>query len=53
MCDLEISGMIAAISGEATMAHHKLFILGQPRLECDGRPLELNLRKALALLMYL
>jgi hypothetical protein len=53
MCELEISGMIAAISREATMAHLKLFILGQPRLERDSRPLELSLRKALALLMYL
>ena len=35
------------------MAHLKLFVLGQPRLERDGRPLELNLRKALALLVYL
>jgi len=35
------------------MAHLKLFVLGQPRLERDDRPLELNLRKALALLVYL
>jgi DNA-binding SARP family transcriptional activator len=45
--------MIALISGEATMAHLKLLVLGQPRLERDGAPLELNLRKALALLVYL
>jgi DNA-binding SARP family transcriptional activator len=45
--------MIALTSGEATMAHLKLLVLGQPRLERDGRPLELNLRKALALLVYL
>ncbi len=35
------------------MAHLKLFVLGQPRLERDGGPIELNLRKALALLVYL
>src|SRR5947207_2373458 len=35
------------------MAHLKLFVLGQPRLERDGGPVELNLRKALALLVYL
>jgi DNA-binding SARP family transcriptional activator/tRNA A-37 threonylcarbamoyl transferase component Bud32 len=45
--------MIARTSGESTMAHLKLFVLGQPRLERDGRPIELNLRKALALLVYL
>jgi DNA-binding SARP family transcriptional activator len=35
------------------MAQLKLFVLGQPRLERDGGPIELNLRKALALLVYL
>jgi DNA-binding SARP family transcriptional activator/pimeloyl-ACP methyl ester carboxylesterase/predicted ATPase len=35
------------------MAHLKLFVFGSPRLERDGRPIELNLRKALALLVYL
>jgi predicted ATPase len=35
------------------MAHLKLFVLGQPRVQCDGQPLNLNLRKALALLVYL
>jgi DNA-binding SARP family transcriptional activator len=35
------------------MEHLKLFVLGQPRLERDGQPLALNLRKALALLVYL
>jgi DNA-binding SARP family transcriptional activator len=35
------------------MAHLKLFVLGQPRLERDEGPIELNLRKALALLVYL
>src|SRR5687768_12824352 len=40
-------------SGGSTMAHLKLFVLGQPRLERDGAPIELNLRKALALLVYL
>jgi hypothetical protein len=32
------------------MTRLKLFVLGQPRLERDGQPVELNLRKALALL---
>jgi DNA-binding SARP family transcriptional activator len=45
--------MITLTSGESTMAHLKLFVLGQPRLERDGEPIELNLRKALALLVYL
>ena len=35
------------------MAHLKLFVLGAPRVEHDGQPLELNLRKALALLVDL
>jgi predicted ATPase/DNA-binding SARP family transcriptional activator len=35
------------------MAYLKLFVLGQPRLERDEAPIELNLRKALALLVYL
>ena len=35
------------------MVHLKLLVLGEPRLERDGGPLELNLRKALALLVYL
>jgi DNA-binding SARP family transcriptional activator/tetratricopeptide (TPR) repeat protein len=35
------------------MAQLKLMVLGQPRLERDGAPIELNLRKALALLVYL
>src|SRR5262245_62862235 len=35
------------------MAHLRLVVLGQPRLERDGAPIELNLRKALALLVYL
>src|SRR5215204_5641576 len=35
------------------MAYLKLFIFGQPRQEVDGKPIELNLRKALALLAYL
>jgi DNA-binding SARP family transcriptional activator len=45
--------MIALTFGEVTMAHLKLMVLGQPRLERDGAPVELNLRKALALLVYL
>src|SRR6266545_4051549 len=53
LCDPGISGMIARTSGESTMAHLKLFVLGQPRLERDGQSIELNLRKALALLVYL
>ena len=35
------------------IAHLKLFVLGAPRLERDEGPIELNLRKALALLVYL
>ena len=35
------------------MAHLKLFVFGQPRLERDGVSTKLNLRKALALLAYL
>ncbi len=35
------------------MAHVKLYTLGPPRLEHVGRPAEFNLRKALALLVYL
>jgi DNA-binding SARP family transcriptional activator len=35
------------------MAHLKLFVLGAPRVERDGHSFELNLRKALALLVYL
>ena len=35
------------------MPHLKLFALGQPRLERDGALIELNLRKALALVVYL
>jgi len=31
----------------------RLLVLGPPRLERDGRPVELNLRRALALLVYL
>ncbi|MDQ5853442.1 MAG: bacterial transcriptional activator domain-containing protein, partial [Chloroflexota bacterium] len=34
------------------MAELKLFTFGQPRLERDGQPVDLNLRKALALLVY-
>src|SRR3954471_5776859 len=40
-------------TGDAPMSHLKLFVLGQPRLERDEEPIELNLRKALALLVYL
>src|SRR5438067_3875207 len=35
------------------MAPLRLLVLGPPRLERDGRPVELNLRRALALLVYL
>src|SRR6266542_5261788 len=45
--------MIALTSGGFTMAYLKLFVLGSPRLERDGGLIELNLRKALALLVYL
>src|SRR6266511_4044202 len=53
LCGRGISGMIARTSGGATMAHLKLFLLGQPRLERSDAPIDLNLRKALALLVYL
>src|SRR6266508_1648528 len=53
LCYQGISSMIAPTSGGSTMAHLKLFVLGSPRLERDGGPIELNLRKALALLVYL
>lgn len=35
------------------MSHLKLLVLGPPRLEREGTPLELETRKALALLIYL
>lgn len=35
------------------MEHLKLFVFGPPRLEHGAQPVELNLRKALALLVYL
>ena len=35
------------------MAPFRLLVLGPPRLERDSRPVELNLRRALALLVYL
>ena len=35
------------------MARLKLYVFGTPRLEHDSQPVELNLRKALALLVYL
>jgi DNA-binding SARP family transcriptional activator len=35
------------------MAPLRLLVLGPPRLERDSRPVELNLRRALALLVYL
>src|SRR5689334_2607955 len=45
--------MLVLTSGASPMAQLKLFVLGQPRLERDEAPIELNLRKALALLVYL
>ena len=35
------------------MSKLKLFLLDTPQLEIDGRPIELERRKALALLAYL
>ena len=35
------------------MSKLKLFLLDTPQLEIDGRPIELDRRKALALLAYL
>src|SRR5215213_8753659 len=52
LCDRGISGMIAQTL-ETPMSYLKLFVLGQPRLERNEEPIELNLRKALALLVYL
>src|SRR5215217_8745490 len=45
--------MITRTRGEATMSQLQLFVLGPPRLQREGEPIELNLRKALALLVYL
>src|SRR5215216_729138 len=53
LCDSINSGMISRTRGEATMAQLQVFVLGPPRLEREGQPIELNLRKALALLVYL
>src|SRR5262245_51899877 len=41
------------VLGEDAMAHIKLYVFGPPRLEYNGQPITLNLRKALALLVYL
>jgi predicted ATPase/DNA-binding SARP family transcriptional activator len=38
---------------ESMMAAIKLYLFGSPRLERQGRPIPINLRKALALLIYL
>ncbi len=35
------------------MSHLALFLLGRPRIECDGVSVEINRRKAIALLAYL
>lgn len=35
------------------MAHLKIFLLGSPRLERDGEPLDIDTRKILALVAYL
>jgi predicted ATPase/DNA-binding SARP family transcriptional activator/GAF domain-containing protein len=35
------------------MSNLALFLLGPPRIECDGEPVEIRRRKALALLVYL
>lgn len=35
------------------MARLLLFLLGTPRIECDGLPIEVDTRKAIALLVYL
>src|SRR5207249_4147588 len=39
--------------GRASMARLTLRVLGPPRLEQDGHPVALNLRRAVALLVYL
>src|SRR6266511_5920679 len=48
-----ISSLQRTLCGRHIMALLKLLLFGSPRLERDGRPIELNLRKALALLVYL
>ena len=35
------------------MPHLALHLLGSPRIECDGEPVEIGRRKAIALLIYL
>jgi predicted ATPase/DNA-binding SARP family transcriptional activator len=35
------------------MSRLKLFLLGPPRIECKGKPIEIGRRKAVALLVYL
>ena len=35
------------------MARFELFLLGSPRLECDGVPLQFYTRKIMALVAYL
>jgi DNA-binding SARP family transcriptional activator len=35
------------------MAEVKLYLLGSPRLERDGKPVDMDTRKALALLAFL
>ncbi|MCE7982908.1 MAG: hypothetical protein DYG89_17125 [Caldilinea sp. CFX5] len=39
--------------GTNSAGQWKLYLLGVPRLECNGQPLTVTLRKALALLIYL
>src|SRR4051812_241550 len=40
-------------AGEQAMTSRKLFVLGPPRLDRDGRPIAVPLRRALAVLVYL
>jgi DNA-binding SARP family transcriptional activator/pimeloyl-ACP methyl ester carboxylesterase len=49
------SGDLLATSGveRSAMASLKLYVLGPPRLEDHDQPITLNLRKALALIVYL
>jgi predicted ATPase/DNA-binding SARP family transcriptional activator len=35
------------------MPHLALYLLGSPRIECDGTPIEIDTRKAVALIAYL
>src|SRR4051794_40291156 len=59
-CIMRLSGLIPCARSRKSegierrpMTSLKLYLFGPPRLEHAGQPIELNLRKALALLVYL